>query len=169
MWPAPTSDCDTVDFIKNRSPSLRHADIASKNFKPFDCVNWRGSDFCFRTDCDLGDFLLQCCRQQGFEPCITYRCARENWVQAMVSAGFGITVMPEFSHTNVATVARPLVDPDLVRELSLVTVAGRRHEAALSCLLRAAREDRRQAKELRAPRSLITFQKSTASRIESSA
>jgi DNA-binding transcriptional LysR family regulator len=128
-----------------------------------------GERFLFRTNCDLGDLLLQCCRKQGFEPCITYRCARENWVQAMVAAGFGITVMPEFSHTNVATVARPLVDPDLVRELSLVTVAGRRHEAALSCLLRAAREECRQAKELRAPRSLITFQGSTASRIESSA
>lgn len=128
-----------------------------------------GERFLFRTNCDLGDFLLQCCRKQGFEPCIAYRCARENWVQAMVAAGFGITVMPEFSHTNVATVARPLIDPDLVRELSLVTVAGRRHEAALSCLLRAAREECRQAKELPAPRSLITFQGSIAPRIESGA
>ena len=126
----------------------------------------KGERFLVRTNCDLGEFLLECCRKQGFEPRIVYRCARENWVQAMVAAGFGITVMPEFSHTNVATVARPLVDPDLVRELSLVTAAGRRHEAALSCLLRAAREEIGQPKELGAARSLITFPKGVASGIE---
>jgi len=126
----------------------------------------KGERFLVRTNCDLGEFLLECCRKQGFEPRIVYRCARESWVQAMVAAGFGITVMPEFSHTNVATVARPLVDPDLVRELSLVTAAGRRHEAALSCLLRAAREEIGQPKELGAARSLITFAKGVASGIE---
>jgi hypothetical protein len=56
----------------------------------------------------------------------------------MVASGFGVTVMPEFSHTDAATIARPLVDPDLVRQLSLVTVAGRRHEAA-AVLIRTIR------------------------------
>src|SRR5262245_1876791 len=76
----------------------------------------------------MGDFLLESCRKQGFEPRIIYRSAREDWVQTMVASGFGVTVMPEFSHTDPATIARPLVDPDLVRQLSLVTVAGRPHE-----------------------------------------
>jgi hypothetical protein len=40
---------------------------------------------------------------------------------------------------RVTTIARPLVDPDLVRQLSLVTVAGRRHEPATASLLRAVR------------------------------
>ena len=56
----------------------------------------------------------------------------------MVASGFGVTVMPEFSHTDAATIARPLVDPDLVRQLSLVTVAGRRHEPA-AVLIRTIR------------------------------
>src|SRR5262249_4122802 len=90
----------------------------------------------FRTNCDLGDFFLDSCRGQGFEPRIVYRGARESWVQAMIASGFGVAVMPEFSHTNVATVARPLVDPNLVRELSLVTVAGRRQQSALTRLIR---------------------------------
>lgn len=84
----------------------------------------------------------------------------------MVAAGSGITVMPEFSHTNVATLAKPLVDPDLVRELSLVTVAGRRHDAALSCLLRAARNEVGHAGEPRTTRSLITFPKDMSAPIE---
>jgi hypothetical protein len=48
-------------------------------------------------------------------------------------------VMPEFTRTDVATVARPIVDPDLFRELSLVTVAGRRYGPTATSLLRAIR------------------------------
>src|SRR5262245_47498295 len=99
----------------------------------------QNESFLFRTNCDMGDFLLESCRKQGFEPRIVYRCAREDWVQTMVASRFGITVMPEFSRTDVATVARPIVEPDLIRELSLVTVAGRRYEPAAASLLRAIR------------------------------
>jgi len=93
----------------------------------------------FRANCELGEFLLESCRKRGFEPRVVYRSTREDWVQKMVATGFGVTIMPEFSHSDVATIARPLVDPDLVRELSLVTVAGRRHEPAVASLLRAFR------------------------------
>src|SRR5262249_14650581 len=80
----------------------------------------------------MGDFLLESCRKEGFEPRIVYRSAREDWVQTMVASRLGITVMPEFTRTDVATVARPIVDPDLFRELSLVTVAGRRTHSHLA-------------------------------------
>ena len=93
----------------------------------------------FRANCELGEFLLESCRKRGFEPRVVYRSTREDWVQRMVATGFGVTIMPEFSHSDVATIARPLVDPDLVRQLSLVTVAGRRHEPAVASLLRAFR------------------------------
>ena len=99
----------------------------------------RDESFLFRTNCDMGDFLLESCRKEGFEPRIVYRSAREDWVQTMVASRFGITVMPEFTRTDVATVARPIVDPDLFRELSVVAVAGRRYGTAATSLLRAIR------------------------------
>jgi len=99
----------------------------------------RDESFLFRTNCDMGDFLLESCRKEGFEPRIVYRSAREDWVQTMVASRFGITVMPEFTRTNAATVARPLVDPDLFRELSLATVPGRRYGPTAASLLRAIR------------------------------
>jgi len=111
-------------------------------FEQFKVVRLRDlqdENLLFRTNCDMGDFLLKTCREQGFEPRIIYRSTREDWVQTMVASGFGITVMPEFTHTDVATVARPVVDPDLVRQLSLVTVAGRRQEHAAAVLIRAVR------------------------------
>jgi DNA-binding transcriptional LysR family regulator len=92
-----------------------------------------------RTNCDMGDFFLQSCRKEGFEPQIIYRSGREDWVQAMVASGYVVTIMPEFTHTGVATIARPLVDPDFVRQLSLVTVAKRRQEPSVTALIRAIR------------------------------
>jgi LysR family hydrogen peroxide-inducible transcriptional activator len=92
-----------------------------------------------RTNCDIGDFFLESCRKEGFEPQIIYRSGREDWVQAMVASGYGITIMPEFTHTGVATIARALVDPDFVRQLSLVTVARRRQEPSVTALIRAIR------------------------------
>jgi len=112
-------------------------------FEHFDSVrlsDLRDENFLFRTNCDMGDFLLANCRLQGFEPRIVSRSSREDWVQSMVASGFGITVMPEFTHTsNFATVARPIVNPDMVRQLSLVTVPGRRHEQPAASFLRAIR------------------------------
>jgi LysR family transcriptional regulator, hydrogen peroxide-inducible genes activator len=111
-------------------------------FEPLAAIRMRDlqdEKLLFRTNCDMGDFLLENFRKQGVEPRIIYRSAREDWVQTMVAFGFGITIMPEFSHTDAATVARPLIDPDLVRQLLLVTVAGRRHEPATAAFVRAIR------------------------------
>jgi DNA-binding transcriptional LysR family regulator len=111
-------------------------------FEQFEAVplsELQGESLLFRMNCDLGDLLLASCRKQGFEPRISYRSTREDWVQTMVASGFGITVMPEFSHTDITSVARPLVDPDLMRQLSLITVAGRRQEHALAAFIRTIR------------------------------
>jgi LysR family hydrogen peroxide-inducible transcriptional activator len=102
----------------------------------------------FRTNCDMGDFLLESCRKQGFEPRIIYRSAREDWIQTMVASSFGITIMPEFTRTDMTTVARPLTEPDLVRQLSLVTVAGRRQDQPVTTFICAIRAHCRQGEDV---------------------
>jgi DNA-binding transcriptional LysR family regulator len=136
-------------------------------FEQFEVVrlqDLQDESFLFRTNCEMGDFLLESCRKHGFEPRIVYRSAREDWVQTMVASGFGITVMPEFTRTDLATVARPIVDPDLVRELLLVTVTGLRHEPAAASLFRAVRAHYRHEKEAPnsfEPCSLMSLSKMT--------
>jgi DNA-binding transcriptional LysR family regulator len=134
-------------------------------FEQFEVVRLRDlqdENILFRTNCDMGDFLLESCRKQGFEPRVVYRSAREDWVQTMVASGFGIAVMPEFTHTDLATIARPIVDPVLVRQLMLVTVAGRRHEHAAASFLRAIRAHYRQEENVASSperRSLMSMTK----------
>jgi DNA-binding transcriptional LysR family regulator len=95
--------------------------------------------FLLRTNCEERVLLLESCRNRGFEPKIVYRSEREDWIQMMVAAGRGITLMPESLHLGRGTLARPLVEPALTREISLVTVAGRPHAPAVQHLIRATR------------------------------
>ena len=140
-------DAAVVAYVGGSDKRFRHCPLYQErieivapeghHFEQTEAVRLRdlqNENLLFRTNCDIGDFLLESCRKQGFDPRIVYRSAREDWVQSMVASGFGVTVVPEFSRTVAATIARPLVDPDLVRQLFLISVAGRRHETTATLI-----------------------------------
>ena len=111
-------------------------------FEQADAVRLRdlkGEHFLARTHCENGSLLMEKCRRQGFELNIRYRSAREDWIQAMVAAGCGVTIIPEFSRIGRRIALRPIAEPALFRELSITTVAGRPHDTALRALLRELR------------------------------
>jgi LysR family transcriptional regulator, hydrogen peroxide-inducible genes activator len=66
-----------------------------------------------------------------------YRSEREDWIQTMVMAGIGIAFLPEYSVIMPGLQTRPLVEPDVAREVALVTVAGRRYSPAVAAFVRA--------------------------------
>ncbi len=65
---------------------------------------------------------------------------REDWVQAMVAAGLGMTLMPEFLPILDGIETRPIIDPEVYRTISLVTVAGRPHAGPIADAVAAARQ-----------------------------
>lgn len=69
---------------------------------------------------------------------IRYRSEREDWIQAMVRAGMGCSVMPEFLPILPGLTTRLLIEPELSRTIHLVTVAGRRFTPALEAFIRLA-------------------------------
>jgi LysR family transcriptional regulator, hydrogen peroxide-inducible genes activator len=178
-------DAAVVTYVARPDKRLRYCPLYRERivavmpkghrFEQFEVVRLcalQDESFLFRTNCDMDDFLLESCRKKGVEPRIVYRSAREDWVQTMVASGLGITVMPEFTHTDVATVARPIVDPDLVRRLSLATVAGRQYEPATASLLRAVRAHcwhEEKALSNFEPRSLMSLSKMVRSAVASDA
>jgi hypothetical protein len=54
----------------------------------------------------------------------------------------GICFLPEYSNTIPGVISRRVVDPEVAREVSLVTVAGRRWSSPLSAFVRAVRQYR---------------------------
>ncbi|MCB1472534.1 MAG: LysR family transcriptional regulator [Rhodobiaceae bacterium] len=64
---------------------------------------------------------------------------REDWVQSMVAAGLGITLMPQYLPLIADIEMRPVIEPEVYRTVSIVTVAGRPHAAPVKAALDAAR------------------------------
>ena len=56
----------------------------------------------------------------------------------MTAAGLGFSFIPELSVTVPGLMTRPLVEPEVVRTVSLVTVRGRPHSPAVGAFVREA-------------------------------
>lgn len=68
-----------------------------------------------------------------------YVSDRDDWVQSMVLSGIGFTYSPEHAVILKDIVMRPLVNPEVVREISLITVRGRPHSPAVGAFAETAR------------------------------
>jgi LysR family hydrogen peroxide-inducible transcriptional activator len=97
-----------------------------------------GESFLSRANCERHAELEGICRACGVEARRVYSSERDDWIQTMVLAGLGVCLMPEYSSVLPGLQMRRLVEPDVSREVSLVSVAGRRFSPALAALIRAA-------------------------------
>jgi len=70
---------------------------------------------------------------------VRYSTEREDWVQSMVSADLGCTLMPQYLPMMPGIVTRPLIEPIVYRTVSVVTMAGRRHSGPVRHALDTAR------------------------------
>ncbi|MDU8943109.1 LysR family transcriptional regulator [Ovoidimarina sediminis] len=95
-----------------------------------------GENYVDRLSCELRDMVLAVLDAERIELYARFRSEREDWVQAMVHAGIGFAFMPEYSVTLPGLVQPPLVEPSLAREVSLVTVPGRKHPPAFNAMAR---------------------------------
>jgi len=98
-----------------------------------------GETYLARINCEYQDYFDKCCGERGFALQIGFRSEREDWIQAMVAAGFGICFIPEFSPTIPGVLTRIVAEPEVVREVSLVWIAGRRFSPVVAAFARAIR------------------------------
>jgi DNA-binding transcriptional LysR family regulator len=70
---------------------------------------------------------------------VRYMSEREDWVQALVAGGLGCTLMPQFLPIIEGVLLRPLIEPEVARQISIVTVAGRPHSGPVAIAVKTAR------------------------------
>ena len=99
-----------------------------------------GEDYLERSRCDYMSYFKQLGIAFPGDEVVRYKSEREDWIQAMIADGFGCTILPEFMRFVEDIPTRPLVDPEVAREISLVTVAGRRYSPVVKTMLGLARE-----------------------------
>lgn len=101
-----------------------------------------GQTYLRRSNCEYRDHLSAHVRDAGADIRQSYRGEREDWVQIMVAAGMGVCLLPEFASVQPGLALRPLVEPAIVRQICLVTVAGRRWSTPVAALIGALRTHR---------------------------
>jgi len=108
--------------------------FAAMNAVPVAAV--AGENYLLRINCEYKNQIGDVCRSFGFNTSKVYRSEREDWIQAMVLAGMGVTFMPTYSPVIPGLMTR-IVDPEITREVSLVSIAGRRFSPAVATFVRA--------------------------------
>jgi len=98
-----------------------------------------GQNYLKRVNCEYFDQLSGICTSQGVKMRIAYASEREDWIQNMVAGGLGVCFIPEFSAIVPGLCIRPATDPEVSREVCLVTVAGRRFSPAVATFVRAVK------------------------------
>jgi DNA-binding transcriptional LysR family regulator len=97
-----------------------------------------GEPYVWRRDCEYTNRFVELFAASGFTWNMVYSSEREEWVQRMVLAGLGCALMPEHLVLFPGLPTRVLIEPEVTREVMLVTVGGRRFSAALDTFVRLA-------------------------------
>jgi LysR family transcriptional regulator, hydrogen peroxide-inducible genes activator len=98
-----------------------------------------GETYLRRINCEYRDYLADRLRGDGFAVRVGFQSEREDWIQMMVAAGFGVCFLPEFSPTIPGVWTQPVREPEVVRVVSLASMAGRRFSPAVLAFIRAIR------------------------------
>ena len=101
-----------------------------------------GEQIISRLNCEYHDHVSAICREREIRARIVYGSEREDWIQSMVAAGLGACLTWESSPTIPGIVTRTLIDPEITREIAVVSVAGRRFSPAALAFIRAAKAHR---------------------------
>jgi DNA-binding transcriptional LysR family regulator len=107
------------------------------------CVrDLNGEHYLSRINCEYDVPASQVFEEQRADCETVYESERDDWILAMAAAGMGFGFMPELSARHPGVVALPLIEPELWREVMLVTVRGRHYSAAAGSLVREAMRKR---------------------------
>jgi DNA-binding transcriptional LysR family regulator len=98
-----------------------------------------GEPYLSRINCEYRNFIGELCSEHGVDVRSAYRSEREDWIMAMVAAGMGVSFLPEFSAAHPGVCHRLVADPEVVREVSLVSVRGRELSPAAAAFSEAVR------------------------------
>lgn len=92
-----------------------------------------------RVNCEHPHFLDAINFSLDTMPTVIFRSERENWIQAMIAAGMGVAVVPEFMPLQPGIATRLLVEPEVRRTISMASVSGRLYSPTIQTLMRLVR------------------------------
>ena len=92
-----------------------------------------------RLNCEFDDYYEARIGKWSIELDTCFSSEQEDWIMALILADLGLAIVPEFMTLQPGIVARPLIEPEVRREVSAVTLRGRPLAEAAQQFLRIAR------------------------------
>ena len=96
-----------------------------------------GENYLQRMNCEFDSKLDEMLNERGINMNTVYESEREDWIQNMVAAGLGVCFIPEFSAVLPGIQILPVSEPEISREVCLVTITGRRNSTTISSFLKS--------------------------------
>jgi DNA-binding transcriptional LysR family regulator len=139
----PSSAADTrlhrIPLYRERFVIVVHPEHRLANADAIRVKDLHGEHYLDRVNCEYADVAAQIFQERGVVDQTVYRSDRDDWILAMAAAGLGYAFMPQQCAVHPEIVARPLVEPEIWREISLMSVRGRPHSSAVGALVAEAR------------------------------
>ena len=95
-------------------------------------------DYLARINCEYTEHFNERGVPKAHKVNVRYQSKRESWVQALILAGMGCAIMPEFLPMLPGIATRVLIEPEIERDIQLVTVGGRRYSPPVQSFIRLA-------------------------------
>lgn len=118
------------DFVIAHGPAHRFAGTPE-----WPVAEINGENYCERLSCEFSDHISRVLEARGIDVVTVQSTAREDWIQSMVRAGFGIAYMPE----SLARFAElPFIktpDCPITREVSVLVLSERPLSEATRALI----------------------------------
>ncbi len=130
------------ELYKERYVVIFPPDHRLANLNAIKLSDLSGEPYVDRLSCELREMVMAVCAANNVTLYARFRSEREDWVQAMVLARIGFAFMPECSVTLPELLQRPLIEPEVSRTISLLSVPGRPYSPATAAMVRAAQSFR---------------------------
>ena len=88
-----------------------------------------------RLNCEYADHIQGLLKESKVSLDIRYASEREDWIQSMILSGMGSAFMPEHLSMHPDLPMRLVAEPQITRQIELVTVAGRRFSPAVEAFV----------------------------------
>ena len=100
-----------------------------------------GESYVDRLSCELRKQFQTLCADRELTLVPIARAERDDWTQELVANGLGCAVLPAFSVRHPRLSTRPLVQPEVTREVSIVRMRGRKLTSAAAKLRDILKKD----------------------------
>jgi LysR family hydrogen peroxide-inducible transcriptional activator len=134
----PDERIHSIPLFREQMVLAVHRDHRLAKAGAFPVREMNGESYIHRMNCEFAGYADQILEQKGVTCKPVYWSERDDWTLAMVAAGLGFAFMPVNMVKHPGVVGLPVVEPEFWRQVSLVSVRGRRYSPGVGSLVREA-------------------------------